>query len=110
MIDANAIRSAIERDFNANFDFTAFDNYINNFFVTQRRNNLLIGLEPDVHFKGDGLVSFIPYNLNGYWRTNCQIPYRILQYVKRYLEDNGFKAILKGVAGFDERDVIVVSL
>ena len=35
MIDANAIRKGIELEFNDEFDFEAFDNYIYDFFVTK---------------------------------------------------------------------------
>ena len=47
MIDANAIRKGIESEFNDEFDFEAFDNYINDFFVTKRMNHLEIGLDDD---------------------------------------------------------------
>lgn len=61
MIDANAIRNGIESEFNEEFDFEAFDNYINDFFVTKRRNHLEIGLDDDYRFKNtpNRILSFI---------------------------------------------------
>ena len=61
MIDANAIRNGIELEFNGEFDFEAFDNYINDFFVTKRSNHLKIGLDDDYRFKNtpNRILSFI---------------------------------------------------
>lgn len=110
MIDVKALRSNREKEFNENFDFMKFDEFINKVFSNNNNQSVMIGLEPDVHFKGYGLVSFIPGNSNGYWHTGCQIPYRILQYVRKYLEANGFKTTVKGIAGFDEYDVLIAKL
>ena len=61
MIDANAIRKGIELEFNDEFDFEAFDNYIYDFFVTKRMNHLEIGLDDDyrVTNKRNRILSFI---------------------------------------------------
>lgn len=110
MIDANAIRSGIESDFNANFDFTAFDNYINDFFVSKRGNNLLIGLDNERHFKTNLILAFEKGHSNYIWTTNIQVNQRFAPYVEKYLKDHGFKTHKKGACGYDEKDVIVVSL
>lgn len=112
MIDANAIRNNIEAEFKANFDFTAFDNYINDFFVTKRRNYLQIGLDDDYRFKtkSNPILMFEKGHTNYIWTTNIQINRRFAPYVEKYLNNNGFTTYEKGACGYDEKDIIVVSI
>lgn len=110
MVDAKALRENQEKNFNEKFDFVRFDEFINKTFSDSRNLSVNVGLEMDFNFKGDGLVSFVKGKKNGYWQSNCQIPQEAVPHVKKYLEANGFKTNMKGVAGFDKFDVLIVSL
>lgn len=112
MIDANAIRNGIESEFNEEFDFEAFDNYINDFFVTKRRNHLEIGLDDDYRFKNtpNRILSFIGGHTNYIWTTNIQVNRRFVSCVEKYLHDHGFSTTKKGACGYEEKDVLVVSI
>lgn len=112
MIDANAIRNGIELEFNGYFDFEAFDNYINDFFVTKRSNHLKIGLDDDYRFKNtpNRILSFIKEHTNYIWTTNIQVNRRFVPCVEKYLHDHGFSTTKKGACGYEEKDVLVVSI
>lgn len=112
MIDANAIRKGIELEFNDEFDFEAFDNYINDFFVTKRMNHLEIGLDDDYRFKNkpNRILSFIGGHTNYIWTTNIQVNRRFISCVEKYLHDHGFSTTKKGACGYEEKDVLVVSI
>ena len=112
MIDANAIRNRIESGFNEEFDFEAFDNYINDFFVTKRSNHLGIGLDDDYRFKNtpNRILSFIKGHTNYIWTTNIQVNRRFVSCVEKYLHDHGFSTTKKGACGYEEKDVLVVSI
>lgn len=112
MIDANAIRNGIESEFNEEFDFEAFDNYINDFFVTKRRNHLEIGMDDDYRFKNtpNRILSFIGGHTNYIWTTNIQVNRRFVSCVEKYLHDHGFSTTKKGACGYEEKDVLVVSI
>lgn len=112
MIDANAIRNNIESEFNDEFDFEAFDNYINDFFVTKRSNHLEIGLDDDYRFKNtlNRILSFIKGHTNYIWTTNIQVNRRFVPCVEKYLHDHGFSTTKKGACGYEEKDVLVVSI
>lgn len=112
MIDANAIRNSIESEFNEEFDFEAFDNYINDFFVTKRMNHLEIGLDDDYRFKNtpNRILSFIGGHTNYIWTTNIQVNRRFISCVEKYLHDHGFSTTKKGACGYEEKDVLVVSI
>lgn len=112
MIDANAIRNGIELEFNGEFDFEAFDNYINDFFVTKRSNHLKIGLDDDYRFKNtpNRILSFIKGHTNYIWTTNIQVNRRYVPCVEKYLHDHGFSTTKKGACGYEEKDVLVVSI
>ena len=114
MIDANAIRNNIETEFKLKFDFAKFDEFINNAFITKKCTSVNIGLEYDNHFEkfhsSTGLVTFIKGHDNFYWASNCQMPQRIVPCVEKYLHDAGFKTTKRGVAGFNDYDIIEVKL
>lgn len=113
MINANAIKTNIENEFRLLFDFTKFDEFINDAFLNKKATSVNIGLEYDNHFKNfhtsTGLVTFIKGHDNGYWTSSCQIPQRIVPCVEEYLRNAGFKTTYKGLAGFDDYDIMVVS-
>lgn len=46
----------------------------------------------------------------GYWPTSCQIPLRYYKEIREWIQEQGLKTCTKRLAGFDEPDVIVVSL
>ena len=112
MIDANAIRKGIELEFNDEFDFEAFDNYIYDFFVTKRMNHLEIGLDDDYRFKNtpNRVLSFIKGHANHIWTTDIQINRRYVPCVEKYLHDHGFSTAKKGACGYEVKDVLVVSI
>lgn len=112
MIDANAIRKGIELEFNDEFDFEAFDNYIYDIFVTKRMNHLEIGLDDDYRFKNtpNRILSFIGGHTNYIWTTNIQVNRRFVSCVEKYLHDHGFSTTKKGACGYEEKDVLVVSI
>lgn len=113
MINAKTLREVQQREFNERFDFASFDEFINKRFGDGKTLSVNIGLEPDnyfkTHYKTDGLVAF-GYAKCGYWETGCQIAYRALPYLEKYLKDNGFNIGLKGLAGFDTYDILIVKL
>ena len=114
MIDANAIKANNKFEFNYLFDFKAFDEFINDAFITKKCTSVNIGLEPNNHFEkfhsSTGLVTFIKGHDNFYWTSNYQIPQRIIPFVEEYLHEAGFKTTKKGLAGFDDYDILIVKL
>ena len=112
MINANAIRANIENEFRLLFDFAKFDEFINDAFLNKKATYVNIGLEYDIYFKNylssTGLVTFIKGRDNGYWHSSCQIPQRIVPCVEEYLHNAGFKTTKKGLAGFDDYDIMEV--
>lgn len=114
MINADSIRSNIKFEFDYLFDFTKFDEFINDQFINKKAPYVYIGLEYDKHFENyhtsTGLVTFIKGHDNGYWASSCQIPQRIVPCVEEYLHNAGFKTTKKGLAGFNDYDIMEVRL
>ena len=114
MIDANAISNNIETEFKLKFDFAKFDEFINNAFITKKCTSVNIGLEYDKYFEkfhsSTELVTFVKGNRDGYWTSGCQIPQRIVPFVEEYLHEAGFKPTKKGLAGFDDYNILIVKL
>lgn len=108
MLNANEIRNSIEQEFQKNFDFEKFDNYLNDYFITQKKNHLYIGLEYDRHFKNG--IPNIGYGKEYIWDTKIQVPVRYYTQVKDYLIRAGFKISVQGAPGYNDYDVIIVSV
>ena len=108
MLNANEIRDSIDKEFQENFDFEKFDSYLNNYFINQKKDHLQIGLEYDGHFKNG--IPNIGYGKEYIWDTKIQVPVRYYSQVRKYLEDSGFKTRPSGAPGYNEWDIITVSL
>lgn len=118
MINANEIRNQQEKEFKETFDFAAFDKYLENYFVNEKKNNLYIGLcsrhqltkwYPEFLSKCDDL-GFNPNGHHYIWRSKIQISHEVQPYVEKYLHENGFSTFCKGACGYDKYDVLVVCL
>lgn len=108
MLNANEIRDSITKEFQEKFDFEKFDNYLNDYFINQKKNHLQIGLEYDGHFKNG--IPNIGYGHEYIWDTKIQVPTRYYSQVRKYLEDSGFKTSPSGAPGYKDWDIITVSL
>ena len=118
MINANEIRNQQEKEFKDTFDFAAFDKYLKDYFVRDKKNNLYIGLES--RFKLTNWYSeylskcndlcFNPKGSHYIWCSKIQISHEVKPYVEKYLYENGFRTTCKGACGYDDYDVMVVSL
>ena len=117
MIKANEIRKRQEQEFKETFDFAAFDKYLEDYFVRDRKNHLYIGLESRTQLKWHreylSKCNDLAFNPNGehyIWKSKIQISQEVKPYVEKYLRENGFSTNCKGACGYDTYDVMVVSL
>ena len=108
MLNANSIREDITKEFQENFDFEKFDNYINDYFINKKERTLNIGLEYDQFFKKG--IPNIGYGKEYIWETGIQVPNRYQRQVEEYLRNAGFNAISYKAPGFDDWDIIKVSI
>ena len=118
MINANEIRNQQEQEFKKTFDFAAFDKYLEDYFVRDKKNHLYIGLEsrsyltkwhPE-HLSKCNDLAFNPKGEHYIWKSKIQISQEVKPYVEKYLRENGFSTTCKGACGYDTYDVMVVSL
>lgn len=108
MLNANNIRDSIDKEFQENFNFKVFDDYLNDYFINQKGNHLNIGLEPDRYFKHG--IPNIGACTNYIWTTSIQVPVRYWNQVRKYLEDSGFKTCPYKAPGYDDWDILKVSI
>ena len=103
------------------FDFDTFARFIED--KLSSGNSVTIGICPDWMFEEslrnyrqtEGYLpskwlTFVGGYECGYWRTSCQIPLRFYREISSWLSLQGLKSTLKGLAGFDNYDVIIVTL
>lgn len=117
MLNANEIRSQRTDDFKSTFDFKSFDAYIEDRFK-RGLTNVNIGINyarwikkwADDNGKDCKTLSFVKGDRNGYWTTDMQIANTIYNDVVKYLHDCGFHTTAKGLCGYDDYDLLVVSL
>lgn len=108
MLNANKIRDSIDKEFREVFNFEVFDNYLNDFFINKKGRNLNIGLEYDGFFKKG--IPNIGYGKEYIWDTGIQVPNRYQKQVEKYLKDAGFHTCPYKAPGFDDWDIIKVSI
>lgn len=117
MLNANEIRTQRTDDFKSTFDFKSFDAYIEEKFKNGA-TNVEIGINyprtTENWAKNNGkeckTLSFIKGCRNGYWTTNMQITTTIYKDVVKYLHDCGFHTTAKGLCGYDDYDLLIVSV
>ena len=111
MINANTFRDDIHEEFKTKFDFEVFDAALNKYFA-DGYNNYYLGLcyPWEVEKYGDGMLSLVKGKECGYWKTSMQISHRFEKEVETYLRNAGFKTTKKGLCGFDNYDVMVISI
>ena len=69
-------------------------------------------IHDDYRFKNtpNRILSFIKGHTNYIWTTDIQVNRRYVPCVEKYLHDHGFSTIKKGACGYEEKDVLVVSI
>lgn len=118
MIKADEIRNQQEQEFKNTFDFASFDKYIEDYFVRDKKNHLYIGLCSRyqlTHWYAEFLsecndLGFDPKGEHYIWHSKIQISHEVQPYVEKYLHENGFHTTYKGACGYDNYDVMVVSI
>ena len=69
-------------------------------------------IHDDYRFKNkpNRILSFIKGHANHIWTTDIQVNRRYVPCVEKYLHDHGFSTTKKGACGYEEKDVLVVSI
>ena len=111
MIDANKIRKERRDDFNAKFNFEAFDSFVEEHF-TKKPTSLYIGLQSIefVNTYGDGSVSFVKDKVCQSWKTEIQIPLVYYKELLDYVKSCGFEASCMRNTGYSNPGVIVINI
>lgn len=117
------LRNEKNADFNRDFDLDTFARFIED--RLRENNSVIVGICPDWMFERETLtkycrvparwtsnkwLTFVNGYTCGYWNSACQIPLKFHKEVNKWLREQGLTTKLKGLAGFEDYDVIVVSL
>lgn len=118
MISADTIRERNSDEFQNTFDFEAFDKFVEDYFVNKKRNHLYIGLDYDSSVRSLAIkqgrscktLAFEKGHKHYIWKADIQIAYSIVPNIEKYLNEHGFKTNQKGACGYDNYDIMVVSI
>lgn len=118
---ADQIRNERTEEFIKEFDTEVFDAFVVD--EIKRRGYAHIGLVHDSLFNGDylrnkkqvresnyKLLTFAEWYKCYIWDTNCQIPQKFSDAVEIHLRNEGFNITYRGACGYDEWDIMVVTL
>lgn len=118
MISAKDIRNGRKDEWQRTFDFPSFDKYIEDEFKKPSTTSVEIGCKTDWIVKSwadkNGrdckTLAFEKGRECYIWKTDIQVAYSIEDFVAAYLRECGFKVTCKGACGYEEYDLIVVTL
>ena len=118
MINAKDIKNGRKDEWKRTFDFTSFDKYIEDEFKKPSTTSVEIGCKRDwiveswanKNGRDCKTLAFEKGRECYIWKTDIQVAYSIEDFVAAYLRECGFKVTCKGACGYEEYDVIVVTL
>jgi hypothetical protein len=118
MINAKDIKNGRKDEWKRTFDFTSFDKFIEDEFKKPSTTSVEIGCKTDWIIKSwadkngrDCKTLSFKKGMECYiWKTDIQVAYSIEEFVAAYLIECGFKVTCKGACGYEEYNLIVVSL